>query len=263
MCEVSEQCYLATGPAEIQHPQRFDVQHSHGYITSFQVLATGPCSNFQSIPRPEHLGAMALMQQGLRTTLHTDSQYFVAICEKMGYILDVAQMHSWATCDLLLTIWTHFQSGSTKIAKIKAQAITDTDPPTIDTLIKIGNHAADTVAKEALKHVDRISPMHLPYQEHSSYPSMVPQQMLFRHHIQVARAKCLQQQDGSRQSQTHTTFQSNQELELPLQYDVGTRCTFADSDFDQLHNSLWGTTFSHRLLTWLSLLLLPSAPGEP
>lgn len=87
--------------------------------------------------------------------------------------------------------------------------------------------------------------------------------MQFRYHIQVARAKCLQQKDNTNHPQTYVTFQTNQERLLELHYDDGIRFHFDDADRDKLHNSLWGTTISLRILAWLQLLRWPSTPADP
>lgn len=224
---------------------------------TFQVLAMGPCTDFQSIPRAELYAAMTLLQQGLTTTLHTDSQYVIDVCDKLGYILDVAQMQSWANFDILQDIWQYLQQGKSRIVKVKAHSLADNDPPTFDTFHKIGNHAADTTAKTALTHLDQTSPMHQNFQEHTSYLAMVKQQMQFRYDIQVARAKCLQQNEQCSHPQTHATYHDNLERLFALRHDDGVQYSFEQSDFDRVQNSLWGTTFSCRLLTWLSLLVWP------
>lgn len=231
--------------------------------SSFQVFATGPCTNFQSIPRAELLAAMTLMQQDLTTTLHTDSQYVVDICDKLGYILHVAQMQSWANFDILQNIWHNLQQGRTCINKVKAHSLSAVDPPTIETFHKIGNQAADEAAKAMLKHLDKITPMHLEYQEHCNYLLMVKQQMQFRFDIQVARAKCLQQKEHCTNPQTYKTYQDNLDCLFTLQYSDGINYSFDDSDFARLENSLWGTTISHRIMTWLSLLVWPREPAKP
>jgi len=230
--------------------------------STFQVLSTGACSGFQSIPRAELEAAMVLMQQDLMTTLYTDSQYVVDICDRLGYILDVAQMQSWPNFDILLTIWNHLQLGKTNIVKVKAHDISDKDPPE-ETFNKIGNHAADTAAKEALKQLDRTTPMHQNFTQHVELLEMAKQQMQFRYHIQVARAKCLQQKDNNHHPQTYVTFQANQERLLELHYDDGIQYDFDDTDQDKLQNSLWGTTISLRILAWLQLLRWPSTPADP
>ena len=226
--------------------------------STFQVLSTGACSGFQSIPRAELEAAMVLMQQDLMTTLYTDSQYVVDICDRLGYILDVAQMQSWPNFDILLTIWNHLQLGKTNIVKVKAHDISDKDPPE-ETFNKIGNHAADTAAKEALKQLDRTTPMHQNFTQHVELLEMAKQQMQFRYHIQVARAKCLQQKDNNHHPQTYVTFQANQERLLELHYDDGIQYDFDDTDQDKLQNSLWGTTISLRILAWLQLTIAPVA----
>ena len=229
---------------------------------SFQVLSTGACSGFQSIPRAELEAAMVLMQQNLMTTLYTDSQYVVDVCDRLGYILDVAQMHSWPNFDILQKIWNHLQRGQTNIVKVKAHDISDMDPPR-QTLNKIGNHAADTAAKEALKQLDRTTPMHQNFSNHQELVELTKRQMQFRYHIQVARAKCLQQKGNTNHPQTYVTFQTNQERLLELHYDDGIQYHFDDADRDKLHNSLWGTTISLRILAWLQLLRWPSTPADP
>ena len=231
--------------------------------TTFQVLATGPCTNFQSIPRAELLAAMTLLQQEVTTTLHTDSQYVVDICEKLGYILDIAQMQSWANFDILKNIWNNLQQGRTQIAKVRAHSLSAVDPPTMETFHKIGNQAADEAAKAALIHLDRIAPMHLNYQEHRNFLLMVNTQMQFRFHIQVARAKCLQQKEHCTNPQTYNTYQDNLDRLFTLHYEDGFQYSFDDTDFSCVENSLWGTTFSHRILKWLSLLVWPREPTKP
>ena len=229
---------------------------------SFLVFATGPCSNFQSIPRAELQAAMILLQQDLETTLHTDSQYVVDICSKLGYILDLAQMQSWANFDILRTMWHHLQRGHTRIEKIKAHAITKEDPLNYTTLHKIGNHAADVAAKQALAHLDKTSPIHENWKEQAQLQAMVEQQMQFRYQIQLARAKCMQQQETTNHPQTVSSYRSNLDKLFTLSIDNGFSYTFDDSDFDKLPNSLWGTTLSYRLLTWLNLLVWPTTPAE-
>ena len=237
-------------------------QHCQKVPRSFQVFTTGPCSNFQSIPRAELLAAMVLMLQGLNTILYTDSQYVVDICARLGYVLDIAQTQTWANFDILKTIWSCLQTGLTKLEKVKAHAIKKTDPPTMDTFVKIGNHAADTAAKAALKHLDETSPMHENYDECQKSHALVMMQMKFRHSLQVARAKCFQQQETSSNPQLFRSFQNKQEHLYNLRHEQGERYTFTEAEFDRLQHSLWGTTFSQRILTWLSMLQWPATP-EP
>ena len=239
-----------------------DFQKTKKVPDSFLVLATGPCSNFQSIPRAELQAAMILLQQDLLTTLHTDSQYVVDICSKLGYILDIAQMQSWANYDILKTMWLHLQKGHTKIEKVQAHALLDDDPPNHHTLHKIGNHAADVAAKTALQHLDRTTPMQQQAEAHASYLSMVKQQMQFRYQIQIARAKCFQQQEVGTHPQTTSAYRHNLDKLFTLQIHDGFSYTFDDSDFHKSQDSLWGTTLSYRLLTWLSLLVWPNTPAE-
>ena len=238
-------------------------QQTQKIPNTYQVLATGPCSNFQSIPRAELQAAMVLMKQGLTTTLYTDSQYVIDICDRLGYVLDIAQMQSWANFDILTTIWTSLKTGLTKLEKVKAHDIKITDSPNMDTFEKIGNHAADAAAKAALQHLDEITPMHENYEEHKTQSDMAMQQMKFRHSIQVARAKCLQQKDITQHPHTYCTFQTNRDRLYQVLHEEGMRYSFTDQEFDRLQNSLWGTTFSHRILTWLSLLQWPANPERP
>ena len=232
---------------------------------TFQVLATGPCTNFQSIPRAELLAAMVLMQQRLCTTLYTDSQYVVDICSKLGYILDIAQCQSWANFDILVTIWESLQLGQTYIEKVKAHDMDSTLVPSMMNFWKLGNHAADTAAKAALKHLDAVSPMHTNFPERQEYILMVRQQMEFRYNIQVARAKCFQHNEANQNTCNYSTYQANLDKLMDLQYDDFQTYTFSQDDYDSLENSLWGTTISHRLLTWLAMLQwskTPSTKGE-
>ena len=226
--------------------------------STFQVFATGPCSDFQSIPRAELLGAMVLMKEPVTATLYTDSQYVIDICTRLGYVMDLAQAQAWANFDILQKIWIHLQTGRITIKKVKAHDITRTDPPNYETFVKIGNHAADTAAKAALTQLDNTTPMHENLDEQTTQLTLVEQQMQFRHSIQVARAKCLQQKDVSSHPQTYSSFHDKQERLILLQYNEGIRYHFDEEDFDKLQNSLWGTTFSHRLLHWLSLLQWPT-----
>ena len=237
-------------------------QHNQKVPRSFQVFTTGPCSDFQSIPRAELLAAMVLMLQGLNTILYTDSQYVVDICARLGYVLDIAQTQTWANFDILKTIWSCLQTGLTKLEKVKAHAIKITDPPTMDTFVKIGNHAADTAAKAALQHLDETSPIHGNYAEYKNSHAIVMMQMKFRHSLQVARAKCFQQQETCSNPHTLHNFQNKQDHLYNLRHEQGARYTFTDDEFDRLQNSLWGTTFSQRILTWLSTLQWPATP-EP
>ena len=226
--------------------------------STFQVFATGPCSDFQSIPRAELLGAMVLMKEPVTATLYTDSQYVIDICTRLGYVMDLAQAQAWANFDILQKIWIHLQTGRITIKKVKAHDITKTDPPNYETFVKIGNHAADTAAKAALTQLDNTTPMHKNLEEQTTQLTLVEQQMKFRHSMQVARAKCLQQKDVSNHPQTYSSFHDKQERLILLQYNDGIRYHFDEEDFDKLQNSLWGTTFSHRLLHWLSLLQWPT-----
>ena len=235
-------------------------QHTQKLPDTFQVFTTGPCSDFQSIPRAELLAAMVLMVQGLNTILYTDSQYVIDVCSRLGYVLDIAQIQTWANFDILKKIWICLQTGLTKLQKVKAHAIQSTDPPNIDTFNKIGNHAADTAAKAALQHLDDTSPMHGNFDEYQQHQKMVMLQMQFRHTLQIARAKCFQQQEISTNPTAFSNFQNKLDHLYNLRHENGTRYTFTAEDFDRVQSSLWGTTVSHRILTWLSLLQWPAIP---
>ena len=198
------------------------------------------------------------MQEQITATLYTDSQYVIDTCTRLGYVLDTAQMQAWANFDILQKIWKHLQKGKITLAKVKAHDIKMTDPPNYETFVKIGNHAADTAAKAALEHLDNISPMHDNLEEQLKHLTNVEQQMRFRYSIQVARAKCLQQQDISRHPQTYSSFHTKQDRLFELTYNDGIQYHFTDDDFGKVQNSLWGTTFSYRLLIWLSQLKWPS-----
>ena len=224
---------------------------------SFQVLSTGQCTDFQSITRAELSAAMVLLQQKVVTTLFTDSQYVVDVCEKMGHILDAAHMQAWPNFDVLLQMWNNLQQGTTTIVKIKSHAISEDDSH-IETMNKLGNEAADTAARETLKHLDMVTPMHKNYTEHKEYLDMVQQQMQYRYHIQVARAKCLQQKDTQNQPQMYLSYQTQQDRLMQWKWDDGRKYDFDDNDFEQLQNNLWGTTISHRILTWLTTLTWPT-----
>ena len=176
-------------------------------------------------------------------------------------MLDAVQMQSWANYDILFEIWQHLQAGSTKLQKVKAHALKDDDPPNLDTWHQIGNHVADTVAKKALVHLDKTSPVHSNYAEHCEYLSIVKQQMQFRYEIQLARAKCLQQQDNNNNPQSYRSYHSNLERLFNMKHDGGVTYAFDDSDFAKVQCSLWGTTISYRLLHWLSLLVWPAEPS--
>ena len=228
---------------------------------SFQVFSTGPCTDFQSIPRAELQAAMALLQQQVEATLYTDSQYVVDVFHRLGYILDVAHMQAWPNFDILLQMWNHLQHGTTNIVKVKAHALKESDSP-MDTFNKLGNHAADTAAKTALKHLDIVTPMHQNFSEHNELLDMCRQQMTYRHQIQVARAKCLQQKDSKHQPQQFLSFQAQQQRLIQWKWDPGRQFTFEDEDFEALQNNLWGTTISHRILTWLTTLTWPSDPVD-
>lgn len=172
-------------------------------------------------------------------------------------------MQSWANFDILKNIWNNLQQGRTQIAKVRAHSLSVVDPPTMETFRKIGNQAADEAAKAALIHLDRIAPMHLNYQEHRNFLLMVNTQMQFRFQIQVARAKCLQQKEHCTNPQTYNTYQDNLDRLFNLHYEDGLQYSFDDTDFSCVENSLWGTTFSHRILKWLSLLVWPREPTKP
>lgn len=89
--------------------------------------------------------------------------------------------------------------------------------------------------------------------------------MNFRYCIQVARAKGLQQTDSCQLNNRgpYSAFQSNQVKLFDLQHTDARSYTFSSDDFDAVQNSLWGTTISHRILHWLSLLKWPATPGTP
>ena len=228
---------------------------------SFQVLSTGPCTDFQSIPRAELQAAMVLLNQQVEATLYTDSQYVVDVFHRLGYILDVAHMQAWPNFDILLQMWNNLQHGITDIVKIKAHALKESDSP-LDTFNKIGNHAADTAAKAALQHLDTVTPMHQNFLEHTELQEMCRHQMQYRHEIQVARAKCLQQKDSNNRPQQFLSFQAQQQRLMQWTWEPGRQFTFDDEDFDALQNNLWGTTISHRILTWLTTLTWSSDPVD-
>lgn len=232
---------------------------------TFQVLVAGPCTDYQSIPRAELLAAMVLMKQRLQTTLYTDSQYVVDVCSKLGYIIDIAQMQSWANFDILCNIWECLQQGQTKLEKVKAHSIDSRDPPNMATFAKLGNHAVDAAAKAMLRHLDAVSPILTNFAERDEIVRRVQQQMNFRYCIQVARAKGLQQTDSCQLNNRgpYSAFQSNQVKLFDLQRTDARSYTFSSDDFDAVQNSLWGTTISHRILHWLSLLKWPATPGTP
>ena len=228
---------------------------------SFQVLCSAPCQGTQTIPRAEMQAILALIRQIDSAHIFTDSQYVIDQASKIGIMLDKFKFHRCPNFDLLCKLWDRLQVGDFILQKVKAHDVRVQHDSYWESFCKIGNEAADQVAKQARQRFEKQCNSSATCVDQDSN-QLVKDNFAFRYDLQVERAKMLTaKQHINRPLYASKTFQEQLSTLTPV---VDTPWTFVamQDDFKAVQTCLWGTQYAIQILRWLETLQWPTATSD-
>ena len=230
---------------------------------TFQTLAVAECQGLQTIPRAELQALVCAAKLGIEATVYTDSAYVVDIFNTLRTTDDLSQLAAMNNFDIIQQLWETGGWRKLHIKKVKAHELTKKGDDSNTTWLKLGNEAADQVAKTALKRFDSIMPMHSGFQHHELSKKMLAEQFSLRTKQQIERAKFYEMQRQQNQTPTGAlNFQP--QLEKLKQWSP--KETWSPSrfpeDLEKLRLCTWTTSYADALLNWLTQLRWPLDNGD-
>ena len=258
------------------HPQLTDFQkqcHVESFLTTdgipdtFQVLSVAECRGVQSFPRAELQAIITLAHTQIPMDVYTDSRYSIDTWNTLQHTIHLHVFHKCPNFDLMLELHPLIPTSGMRLRKVKSHELPKRKGEAAyqsSWWLELGNEAADSSAKDALKHYEAVTPMHDTFDDHVQEMHRLTQQYQYFADLQCARARLIQTADSTEPPEVRIRSWTTQIqlLQNWMPSEVW-KFKFDAEDTPKLDHFIWGAQYSFELLHFLEQLVWPVHEQDP